>query len=213
MSQVNLLPPELRQRQAVRRLSSLVIAGGLGVLALVGVFYFFQTQRLADARDELAAREAINRQLRMQIDELQPFADLQAEALAKQGLVRSLFLNEVSWSSVLLDVSRTIPDSSYLTTLTGQVTAGTAAPADGVAEPPAVGAASLIGSISFQGVAEGTETIATWLDRLEQVEGWVNAWANSAQEATPFSDVYNFSSGLDLTLAAATERGQGGGQL
>ena len=211
MSQVNLLPPELRQRQAVRRVTSLVIAAGLGVLALVGVFYFFQTQRLADAREDLAAQQATNRGLQTQIDELRPFAELQAELQAKRELIRSLFLNEVSWSSVLLDISRVIPDSSYLTNLTGQITAAGVPAAETPAQPATD--ATLIGSISFQGVAKETETIATWLDRLEQVEGWVNAWVNSAQEETPFSGIYNFTSGLDLTIAAATERGQGGGQL
>ena len=32
----------------------------------------------------------------------------------------SLYLNEVSWSGALLDVSRVIPDASYLTNLTGR---------------------------------------------------------------------------------------------
>lgn len=214
MSQVNLLPPELRQRQVLRRTTSIIIAAGLGLLALVGIFYFFQTQRLADAQAELAAQEVRNVELQTQIAELQPFADLQAELQAKEQLAASMFLNEVSWSSVLLDVSRVIPDASYLTNLTGQITAVAGTPGAGAAPAPDAAAGSaLIGSISFQGVAKETETIATWLTRLEQVEGWVNAWVSSAQEEGPFSGIYNFSSGLDLTLAAATERGQGGGQL
>ena len=207
MSQVNLLPPELRQRQVVRRTTSIVVAGGLGVLALVGIFYFFQLQRLSDAEDELRAQQARNAELQTQIAELQPFADLQADLEAKQGLVRSLFLNEVSWSSVLLDVSRVIPDASYLTNMTGQVTALTGTPPGGAVPETD---SQLIGSISFQGVAKETETIATWLTRLEQVQGWVNAWVSSAQQDAPFSRIYSFSSGLDLTLSAATERGQGG---
>jgi Tfp pilus assembly protein PilN len=205
VSQVNLLPPELRQRQAIRRTTSIVVAAGLGVLALVGAFYFLQTQRLSEVEGDLADQNTENAQLQTQIDELRPFADLQAELAAKQNLLASLFLNEVSWSSALLDVSRVIPDASYLTSMNGQV-AATA----GVAAPPEEG--GLIGSISFQGVAGQTETIATWLTRLEQVEGWVNAWVTNAAESQPFSDIYTFSSGLDLTTAAATERGQGGGR-
>lgn len=202
MSQVNLLPGELRQRQAARRLTFIVVAGGLGVMALIGLFYFAQTQRLADAQDDLAGQEVRNAGLRTQIQELQSFADLQAELAAKQDLVASLFVNEVSWSSALLDVSRVIPDASFLTNLTGQVQSASATD-DTV---PVVG--ELIGTMSFSGVARETETIATWLVRLEQVEGWVNAWVTNAQESAPFSRIYSFASGLDLTIEAATERAQ-----
>jgi Tfp pilus assembly protein PilN len=204
VSQVNLLPPELRQRQAVRRTTSLVILGGVGLLVLIGAFYFFQSQRLAGVEDDLAAQNDVNAGLQTQIAELQQFADLQAELAGKQQLVGTLFLNEVSWSSALLDVSRVIPDASYLTNMTGQIaSAAVAAPPGGAADT------TLIGSMSFTGVAGGTDVISTWLTRLEQIQGWVNAWVSSAQEAQPFSRVYTFSSGLDLTASAATERGQG----
>jgi Tfp pilus assembly protein PilN len=205
VNQVNLLPPELRQRQAVRRTTSFVVAGGLVVIALVGVFFFLQSQRLADVQDELAAQGARNADLQTTIAELQSFADLEAQLDAKRQLVTTLFLNEVSWSSALLDVSRVIPDASYLLNMTGQVQ-GTGTAADPTA-PPVLG--GLIGNMTFSGVAQETETIASWLVRLEQVDGWVNAWVTSAQENAPFSRIYTFASGLDLTLEAATDRGQG----
>lgn len=208
MSQVNLLPPELRERQAIRRTTSLVIAAGLAVLALIGIFYFFQVQRLSQVQSDLEAQQSQNAGLESQIASLQQFADLQAELAAKEGLVSEIFVNEVSWSSALLDVSRVIPDTSYLTNLTGQITATIAG--EVVTEPTgATPETTLIGTMTFAGVANQTETIATWITRLEQVQGWVNAWVNSAQEDAPFSRIYTFSNGLDLTQEAATARGQG----
>ena len=207
MSQVNLLPPELRQRLAIRRTTSLVVAVALGVLALIGVFYFLQLQRLADAEDELAAQQDRNAELQSEIDGLQQFAALQAELAAKQELLSTIFVNEVSWSGALLDVSRVIPDASYLTNLTGQVTATLQGE---VAEPTGgTQDTTLIGNMTFQGVAQEVDTIATWITQLEQVQGWVNAWVTSAQEDTPFSNIYTFSNGLDLTQEAATARGLG----
>ena len=208
MSQVNLLPPELRERQAIRRTTLLVVAAGLAALALIGIFYFFQLQRLSQVQSDLEAQQSRNAQLESEIVSLQEFAALQAELASKEALVAQIFVNEVSWSSALLDVSRVIPDTSYLTNLTGQITATIAG--EVVTEPTGgTPETTLVGNMTFAGVANQTETIATWITRLEQVQGWVNAWVNSAQEDALGSRIYTFSNGLDLTQEAVTERGQG----
>ena len=208
MSQVNLLPPELRERQAIRRTTSLVVAAGLAALALIGIFYIFQVQRLSQVQSYLEAQQSTNARLVSQIASLREFAPLQAELAAKEALIDVIFVNEVSWSSALLDVSRVIPDASYLTNLTGQIVATVAG--EVVAEPTGgTPETTLVGNMTFAGVANQTETIATWIARLEEVQGWVNAWVNSAQEDAPGSRIYTFSNGLDLTQEAVTERGQG----
>ncbi len=207
MSQVNLLPPEIRLRQQVRRRTALVAGAGVVVLALIGLFYVSQTMELASVRGELEDQRAANARLRSQIAELQPFADLQATLEDRQRLVETLYANEVSWASVLLDVSRVIPDQSYLTQLSGQITAPTGTVIGAPEEGQATG---LIGSVTFSGVAKETRTIAGWLTRLEQVRGWVNPWVNNASEESPYSRIYTFDGGVDLTIEAATERGRGG---
>jgi Tfp pilus assembly protein PilN len=208
VSKVNLLPPELRQKQAERRTTTLVAAIGAAVITLILVFYFFQTMQLSSAQDELTQQQETNRELSAQIAELQPYAELQADLAAKQQLVDSLYINEVSLAGVLLDVSRVIPDESYLTNLTGQITAPTGTQ---VGTPVEGGTTTLIGNVTFSGVARETRTIASWLTRLEEIRGWVNPWVNNAQENAEFSRIYTFDGGLDLTVDAATERGRGEG--
>ena len=208
MSQVNLLPPELRQRQATRRATSIVVLVGLALLALVGLFYFLQVQRLSEAQDALEAQQARNAELEGQIAGLQQFAALQAELASKEALLATIFENEVSWSSALLDVSRVIPDASYLTNLTG---AGHGARRCG-GRPAGDGRDArdhLDRRDDVHRGRAGDRDDRDWLTRLEQVQGWVNAWANSAQEDAPGSRVYTFANGLDLTQEAATERGHG----
>jgi Tfp pilus assembly protein PilN len=201
MTQVNLLPSELRAREATRRLTSVVVIVGVLVLGLVGLFYFFQVMNLSRAEDDLAAQEGVNRQLQAQVNDLQRFQELQNQLQAKQALVNSVFVGEVSWSNVLVDISRVIPSEAYLTNLTGSTAAETTT--------PTTGGATLIGNISFTGVVRETGPLASWLTRLEQVDGWENAWMTSAAENAPFSRVYTFSSGIDLSLDAATRRGRG----
>ncbi len=207
MSRVNLLPPELLQRQATRRQTTIVALVGVGVLAIIGVFFFAQTVRLSGAKQDLADQQTRNGQLNGRISQLQPFANLQQLLQAKKQLVTTVFQNEISWSGVLLDVSRVIPNSAYLTNLNGSVTAATGqAPAAPSSE------STLIGNVSFSGVADHTETIATWLTSLEEVKGWVNPWVTSATETAAQSQIYQFGSGVDLTTQAATSRGRGGQQ-
>jgi len=207
VSQINLLPPELREQQAIRRNTSFVITIGVAVLALIGLIYLLQLQRLSQAQSDLADQQDRNTRLENQIDALSQFADLQAELAAKQELLAAILVNEVSWSNALRDVSMVIPDASYLTNMTGQITATTGK----AANEPTGGApeTKLIGNMSFAGVANQTGTIATWITRLEEVQGWVNVWVNSAQEDVPSSRIYTFSNGLDLTQDAATACGQG----
>ncbi len=201
MTQVNLLPSELRAREATRRLTSVVVIVGVIVLGLVGLFYFFQVMNLSRAQDDLAAQEGVNRQLQAQIDDLQRFQELQSQLEAKQELVNSVFIGEVSWSNVLVDISHVIPSEAYLTSLTGSIAAPTAT--------PTTGETNLIGNVLFTGVMKETDPLASWLTRLEQVDGWENAWMTSATEETPFSRIYTFNSGLDLSVDAATRRGKG----
>jgi Tfp pilus assembly protein PilN len=201
MTQVNLLPSELRAREATRRLTSVVVIVGVIVLGLVGLFYFFQVMNLSRAQDDLAAQEGVNQQLQAQVNDLQRFQELQSQLEAKQALVKSVFVGEVSWSNVLVDISHVIPSDAYLTSLTGLIAAPTAT--------PTTGGPTLIGNISFTGVVKQTDPLATWLTRLGQVDGWENAWMTSATENAPFSRIYTFNSGLDLSVDAATRRGKG----
>jgi Tfp pilus assembly protein PilN len=205
VSRVNLLPAELRERAALRRRTAGVALAGVAALVLLGVFYFLQLTSLSGAQSDLEQAQAANASLSQRIAELQPYAQLQQQLEAKKQLKDSLYVDEVSWSGVLLDVSRVIPDSAYLSNLSGTLTSATTA-ATGTPSTPTT---NLIGSLNFSGVAEGTNTIAGWLTRLEQVKGWVNPWINSATENGDKTGVYQFDGGLDLTVDAVTARGRG----
>ena len=195
MTQVNLLPPELRERQRTRRQTGLVIAGVALVLVVLVGMYVLQTMRLSELDQDLQDQQAANQELRVQIAELDQFRQLEAALQEREQLVEGLFQNQILWSSALQDISDVIPSEMWLTNLTGTVTQG---------EPGATTTAGgSVGSIQFTGSAFDYPTVALWLTRLEQIEGWENSWTSSAQKATAEGGtVIEFSGSVDLTQQA-----------
>jgi Tfp pilus assembly protein PilN len=204
VSQVNLLPPELRARQQTRRLTTLIVGIGAAVIVLLLGFWFLQSQKISGVNDDIAAQNRTNAGLESQIGQLQEFQQLQEQAAAQQSLLTQAYAGEVSFSQMLMDLSRTIPDDAYLNAFTATLTtpiAGTST------TTPATG---FVGSFTASGAADGFGSLASWLTRLESVNGWVNPWFSSATETAANSGLYTFTSGVDLSDAALTARGRGG---
>ena len=205
MSQVNLLPPDVLQAQRVQRTTTLVAIGGLVLLLLVFGFYLVQNGRLGTVNQDIADQEASNASIQASIAEKQRFAELQAEAQARQELLAATYANEVSFSALLMDFSRVIPSDAYVDSLNVQTTT-----TEGLApvDPEAVGATGLIGSITSSGKGFSIDTLSLFLTRLEQVKGWVNPWMPSVARDATVGVTYSLS--VDLTDDIVTERGKAG---
>ncbi len=193
---INLLPPEVFERQRARRRTVAVSAIGFIVLAALGAFYVLQIFRLGEVEDDIQTQEARNGELQVQLDGLQDVAQLEADIATTRGLLESLLADRVIWSGVLRDVSLVIPSEAWLEGLTG--TAG--APAGTTAETGAPATTGLVGQIQFNGFAFEHRDVALWLTRLEDVRGFLNPWLNSSTK-TDVGDqrVVQFTSSVDLT--------------
>jgi Tfp pilus assembly protein PilN len=200
VSQVNLLPPDILAAQRQRRLAGVVALAGVGVIGLILVFYVLQLGKVSGIRSDIDQQQQTNQGLQTEIQKLREFEQLRAQAQAKQKLLNDVFANEISFSGVLMDISRVIPSSAALTSMTA--TSQEPVPSTG-------GSTLLTGKIDVAGLALDYDTIASWLTRLERVRGWVNPWVTSI--ADPQSGPITYSSGVDLTTAALTERGRRAG--
>ena len=200
MSQVNLLPPDILAAQRQRRMAGVVALAGAGVIGLIFVFYVLQLSSLGSVREDIERAEQNNAGLQRDIEALQQFEEIRSRAQAKQDLLNQVYANEISFSGILMDVSRVIPSDAALTSF-----AATAQ------EPTATtgGSTLLTGRIDVAGVALDYDTIASWLMRLERIRGWVNPWVTSI--ADPETGPITYASGVDLTTAVVTERGQQAG--
>ena len=226
---INLLPPEIYERQRIRRRTAAVVAVGLIVLGALGAFYFLQVLRLNEVEDNIAAQEAENDRLRSQIAELQEIDVLQQEIEATRTLLNGLLADRVLWSGVLRDVSLVIPGQAWLSGLNGQVgvpgatgatttvapgTPGTTTAAGAATTTPGQAAqgGTLVGQISFDGFAFTHREVALWLSRLEDVRGFINPWlSNSTKTDIGTQEAVQFTSSVDLSEQALARRGSGGG--
>ncbi|HEV2951281.1 MAG TPA: hypothetical protein VGZ51_04165 [Actinomycetota bacterium] len=200
MSQVNLLPPDTLAAQRQRRLAGVVALAGIGVIGLILVFYVIQLGNLSGVRSDIEAQQQSNQSLQTEIDSLREFEELRARAQAKQELLDSVFANEVSFSGLLMDVSRVIPSTAAFTSMSSSTQVPT---------PTVGGTTLLLGRIDIGGLALDYDTIASWLTRLERVRGWVNPWVTSIADVA--DGPLTYTSGVDLTTAVVTPRGRQAG--
>jgi len=200
MSQVNLLPPEILAAQRQRRLAGVVALAGVGVIGLIFVFYVLQLGKVSGIRSDIDQQKQTNQGLQTEIQKLREFEALRARAQAKQKLLDDVFANEISFSGLLMDISRVIPSTAALTSMNATSQEPT---------PTTGGSTLLTGRIDISGLALDYDTVASWLTRLERVRGWVNPWVTSI--ADPEAGPITYSSGVDLTTAALTERGRRAG--
>jgi Tfp pilus assembly protein PilN len=202
MSRVNLLPSDIKKGQATRRRVALIILAGIIGVVLVLAFWVFQGMRLQNVKDDIQAQERTNSSLQNEVNDLQKFEDLRVEAQQQQELLDAAFANEVSYSGLLVDVSKVIPADTYLTDLTATI--------DPTAVPEAGSDTTFVGTITFSGETLHFESLSTWLTRLENVEGWANPWSSSITADAAVAGAFTFDTSVDLTQDALTQRGKAG---
>jgi Tfp pilus assembly protein PilN len=191
MTQVNLLPADVRSRQKIRRITAASIGAVAAVMVLMLLVVVMESARLARVNSQLAAQESVNAGLNSKIAGLQTFEDLRQSVAAKQALVDGLNAGQILWSNVLQDISATTPDGLGFTAVTGALAAGPTGP--------------IAGTISFQGKALNHLVVADWLSGIDKVPGWANSWVSSVvKETTDTSTEVVFSGSVDVTTAGTS---------
>jgi Tfp pilus assembly protein PilN len=202
VSRVNLLPSEIKKGQEVRRRAGLILIAGLVVIGLIFAFWLIQGMRLADVQDQIQAQEQTNTALQQDVNDLQKYEQLQVEAQQQQQLLDAAFANEVSYSGLLVDLSKVIPPDTYLTDLASTIDTTAAA------EPGSD--TTFVGTLTMSGETLHFDSLSTWLSRLEGVTGWANPWTASVAADGAVSGAFTFDTSVDLTQDALTERGKAG---
>ena len=193
---VNLLPPEIEEQRRFKRLQMLMGAAVVGAIAVVAGGYTLVHGGVADAQSQLDAANARHVQLQRQLTTYSNVKAINADVAAHEAMLTSAMGGEVQWSHYLNDLSLIMPDTVWLTQVSGQ-TGGASATAAGAS----------IGSVKFTGVAMSHDDVATWLEHLAEESGFANPYfSNSTESKIGDTSVVDFSSSVDLTPDAHSGR-------
>jgi hypothetical protein len=202
MSQVNLLPPEVRQKVTSRNQAIAIGIAGAAVVGLLIVFYLLQGVALSQAQSDVAAQEAINAGLQGQVNDLVPYQELENQLVAQQEMVDTAMAGEVAWSGVLRDLQLVLPDQVSLISF-GGTAAATAAEGTTVE-----GGSTVVGNLTMAGESVGSLRVARLLSGITEVRGWENPWTSGLTAGD--ADRWTWSVTVDMMSDVVTERGSGG---
>jgi Tfp pilus assembly protein PilN len=184
----------------------IVIGGGLVLVGLVLFIYILQRGHLSSVNDQITAQQDQNLALSHEVASLQKYEAIQQKAIERESILQQAFANEAPFSTLLEEISSSMPTNAYLTNLSLSVGSSTTT---ATGSTPGT---KIVGQISLGGQALGTSTISDFLKRFNTQPGWVNPWVGSFSETAAGSNVYTFSGTIDLTQDVLTKRGLAGAQ-
>ncbi|HEY3547413.1 MAG TPA: hypothetical protein VGK17_15175 [Propionicimonas sp.] len=176
LPQVNLLPPEVRAARGLKVVKRVLALALVGVLILIGGVYALSLLQRTAAENELADAQRETKQLQAQEDK---YAEVPAvrTALDTTKHAREFAMStEVQWSGYLAAITAVLPPDASVETFTLAGATPMALPE--LAASPLQ--APSVGTLSFTGRTATVPDTAAWIDALNSVPGFSDAWVSSA---------------------------------
>lgn len=217
LPRVNLLPPEIAEKRAFRRVQlglGAAVAASVGVIGLLVVSAGHSVSSAQDDLDAATARQAV---LQKEVGKYRNVTAIYAAADAAQSQLSTAMGDEVRYSQLLNDLSLSVPSNVWLKNVnivTGP-TAGTAAPAAGTAAPVAAAgtagtvpaAAANVGTFTVTGVGFDHDDVAVWLESIAGLKTYASPYfSDSTESLLGKRKVVNFTGNATITSSALSGR-------
>jgi Tfp pilus assembly protein PilN len=213
LPRVNLLPPEIAEKRAFRRIQIGLSATVLVAVAGVGLLYSSAASSVSNAQSDLDAATATGADLKAQAAEYSEVTASYARAAAAQVMLQTAMGDEVRYSQLLNDLSLSVPSNVWLKSITytqtapASASASASAPVTAAATTPASTALSPIGTLSATALAFSHDDVALWLESLSGLKTYANPYFSaSTEELIGVRKVVSFTSSAVVTGAAQSGR-------
>ena len=203
LPQVNLLPPEIRAARSLRVLKRwLGIGLVVTVLATAGVYALAARSVTTAAAEQTAAQSEtvrIQGQQRKYAEVPKVLTTLESAKTARTLAMST----EVTWKGSLDAIKAVLPAGVSIETLA--VTGATPMTAATVPVNPLQGPS--VGLITFTGKTATLPDTAAWIDALNSIPGFADAWVSAATlTKTDTTNEYTVASTVQFTTAAYARR-------
>ena len=177
MQRINLLPPEERRKASRERGLMYALLFLIFVVAVLGVLYVFENQRVSTRNHEVATEQVQLDAINAEIAKLKPFETLQSQRASMNTAASTIVDNRVIWSSIFEEISLLIPDTVRLTGLTATV------PPNMLSGAAAGTAGGTTADVVFSGQAASHKDVADFMTRLGLMPQLMNVQLVSAAKA------------------------------
>lgn len=198
LPRVNLLPPEIEEGKRFRRIQVGLGAGVLAAVGVVAVGVVLASASVGSANEELEAATAEGSRLQAETAKYADVTAVYAQSAAAQAMLAEAMGEEVRYSRFLSDLSLSVPENVWLTSLTFAQ-----APVD-----PAVGSTEPgVATLTVSGKGFSHEDVAMWLESLAAQKTYTDPNFSSSQEVMIGErEAVEFASTATLTPAALSGR-------
>jgi hypothetical protein len=210
MKPVNLIPSDQRRAQATGERSggAYVVLGALAVLLVMALAYVMTANGVNDNKTKAAKAKQQADVLEARSAQLKSFTDFSAVKEARLAAVKTAAESRFDWERLVREVSRVMPDGSWLQTTDASVMGDTSGGATPVASTPTPTTTAPTGpTATFVGCTPRQSEVAKILVRLREMHRVTDVELNQSLREEGVQDVTAESCGpnykFDVTVTFA----------
>ena len=201
LPKVNLLPTEISEGAKFRQAQWVMGLALACAVAVIGLLTYMGAGDVNDAQGQLTAAQTEGSQLTAQVASFSDVPKKYEEVAVAQAQLTQAMGQEVHYSTILRDLSLTIPSNVWIKELQLQQPVDSPGSVKGQWGDPA------IAGITVQAGAPDLNSIAAWLDSLTKLGPFSDAYVTTATRdrfGTP--DPFTFDGSVGVTAKALTHK-------